>query len=74
MEITSPSLSHLPEMGFLRLADVLKLIPVSRTTWLDGVASGRYPSSVRISGNCVAYRIEDIRALIEKLGNPATRK
>jgi len=73
MEITSLP-SGLPEIGFVRLADVLKLIPVSRTTWLDGVVTGRYPTPVKISENCTAYRIEDIRALIEKLGKPAMQE
>jgi predicted DNA-binding transcriptional regulator AlpA len=29
--------------GFLRLPEVLKLIPVSKATWWAGVKTGRYP-------------------------------
>jgi len=56
----------LPDTGFLRLPQVLLLIPVSRSTWWAGVRSGRYPQPTRALGNRItAWRVEDIRALIE---------
>lgn len=55
----------LPETGFLRLPEVLKLYPVSRSTWWAGVRAGRYPQPVKIGERCTAWRAEDIRALIE---------
>ena len=42
------------------------LIPVSKTTWWEGVKSGRYPAAVKLSERCTAWRVEDIRALIDK--------
>jgi prophage regulatory protein len=65
--------SVIPETGFLRLPQIVgdrkagipALIPVSRSTWWDGVKAGRYPASVRIGQRAVAWRVEDIRALIE---------
>lgn len=33
----------LPETGFLRLADVLKLVPVCKTAWYNGIRSGDFP-------------------------------
>ena len=47
-----------------RLPTVLANIPVSRSHWLAGVASGRYPAPVRLSTRCVAWKSADIRALI----------
>jgi len=47
-----------------RLPAVLAKIPVSRSHWWAGVASGRYPAPVRLSTRCVAWRSSDIRALI----------
>lgn len=41
------------------------IVPVSRSTWWDGVASGRYPKPVKIGARATAWRVEDIRALIE---------
>ncbi|MDC8637047.1 AlpA family transcriptional regulator [Xanthomonas hortorum] len=59
---------QLPETGFLRLPEVLKLFPVSRSTWWAGVRDGRYPQPVKIGERCTAWRAEDIRALIEATG------
>lgn len=56
----------LPDTGFVRLPDVLRLIPVSRSTWWAGVRSGRYPQPTRALGRRItAWRAEDLRALIE---------
>jgi predicted DNA-binding transcriptional regulator AlpA len=56
----------LQETGFIRLRDVLKLIPVGKTSWWEGVRTGRYPQSVKLGPRTTAWRVEDIRALIEK--------
>ena len=61
------SVIALPETGYLRLPEVLKLIPVSKTTWWEGIKSGRYPKGIKLSERVTAWRAEDIRALIEKL-------
>lgn len=50
-----------------RLSTVLSHIPVSRSAWLAGVRAGRYPAPVRLSARCVAWRPEDIRALVASL-------
>jgi predicted DNA-binding transcriptional regulator AlpA len=55
----------LPETGFLRLPQVLNLIPVSKSTWWAGVRSGRYPKPVKLSVRCTAWRVEDLRSLID---------
>jgi prophage regulatory protein len=63
--------------GFYRLWDIIGnpklnikgIIPVSRSTWFAGVKSGRFPKSVKLSARCSAWRIEDIEALVIKLGN-----
>lgn len=59
----------LPEVGFLRLADVLKLIPVAKTAWYEGVREGRFPAPVKLTRRASGYRVEDIRALIDRLGS-----
>lgn len=57
----------LPETGFVRLPVVLHHIPVSKTTWWNGVKSGRYPQSVKLSAGVTTWRAEDIRDLIKKI-------
>ena len=58
----------LPEVGFLRLSDVLKLIPLSKSAWYRGIRSGEFPCPVKLGKRASAYRASDIRALIERLG------
>ena len=55
----------LPETGFVRLPQVLGVYPVSRSTWWDGVAKGKYPKPVKLSERITAWRVDDIRELIE---------
>lgn len=49
--------------SFLRLQQVLEIIPVSRATWYDGVKTGRYPASVKIGRRAVAWKRSDIDKL-----------
>ena len=53
--------------GFLRLPEVLALIPVSRSGWWAGIRSGRYPRGVKLGPRTTAWRTSDIRALAERL-------
>ncbi|BBJ23273.1 helix-turn-helix transcriptional regulator [Candidatus Nitrotoga sp. AM1P] len=68
-------MNHLPEVGYPRLSQIIgnpkakppipAVIPVSKSTWWEGVKSGRYPQPVRTLGRRItAWRVEDIRALI----------
>jgi predicted DNA-binding transcriptional regulator AlpA len=59
--------TSLPPTGFLRLHQIVPvLIPVGKTTWWQGVKAGRYPQPVRLGPRTTAWRVEDIRALIER--------
>jgi predicted DNA-binding transcriptional regulator AlpA len=61
---------------FLRLSQIIgdrkrgipPLIPVSKSTWWQGIRAGRYPSGVKLSERCTAWRRADIENLIERLG------
>lgn len=54
----------LPIPVYLRLHAVLKVYPVSKSTWWAGVKSGRYPAGVKLSTRVTAWRAEDIAALV----------
>ncbi len=62
-----------PEIGFLRMRDIIGdknnpgIIPVSRSSWYKGIAEGRYPKPVKLGERTSAWRIEDIRKLIDEL-------
>lgn len=71
--------SSLPATGFLRLPQIVgdpkadppipALIPVSKSTWWLGVRSGRFPSAVKLGPKTTVWRVEDIRALIERVAS-----
>ena len=64
-------MNELPKNGFLRLPEVLRFYPVSRAVWYAGMREGRFPRPVKLAERTVAWRAEDIKALIDKAGKPA---
>ena len=57
----------LPEVGFLRLPQVLQIIPVGKSTWWAGIQSGRFPKGIKLGPRTTAWRVEDIRQLLSEL-------
>jgi predicted DNA-binding transcriptional regulator AlpA len=55
---------QLPDL--LRLAMVLQLLPIGRSTFLAGVKQGIYPAP-RYLGHTPVWRREDIQRLIDSL-------
>lgn len=55
-----------PETGFLRLPDVLRVFPVSRSAWWQGVKEGRYPRAVKLGPRTTAWSAEAVRDLIQR--------
>jgi prophage regulatory protein len=51
----------------LRLPDVRRLFPVSKSCWYEGIAEGRYPRGVKLTTRAVAWRKSDIDALIQSI-------
>lgn len=57
-----------PETGLVRLSSILAPqgpIPVSKSTWWQGVRDGRFPKPQKLGARVTVWRVEDIRALIE---------
>ena len=54
--------------GFLRVKDIIAPngpIPVSRSTWWQGVKDGRFPKPLKLGERVTVWRTDDIRDLIE---------
>ena len=62
---------ELPVIGFLRLPQILEIIPVSKSAWWQGCKDGRFPKPVKLGPKTTAWRAEDIAALIERIGSPS---
>ena len=59
----------LPQEGFVRLNQVLKIVPFGKTKWWNGVKTGEFPAPVK-HGRCTLWRVSDIRKLIDEISNP----
>jgi prophage regulatory protein len=53
----------LPETGFVRIPTILKIFPIGKSTWWEGVKSGKYPKPVKLGLRTTAWKVEDIKAL-----------
>lgn len=58
-------ITPLPEIGFIRLKQVLTLIRVSKATWYRGIKTGAHPKPYQLKSGVKAYDVADIRAYIE---------
>jgi prophage regulatory protein len=66
----------LPETGYVRLPQIVGnpkaeppvpgIIPIGKSSWWAGVKAGRYPAGVKLGKRTTAWRVEDIRALMEQ--------
>ena len=61
--------TNIPTTGFLRLPQVLALIPISKSVWWEGCKTGRFPKPVKLGPRTTAWRAEDIAALVASLSN-----
>jgi prophage regulatory protein len=69
-------MSQIPDAGYVRLAQIIgnrrskppvpPIIPVSKSTWWEGVRAGRFPKPVKLGPRITVWRAEDIRAMIDK--------
>tara|TARA_R110000787_G_scaffold263382_2_gene369168 strand:- start:7440 stop:7655 length:216 start_codon:yes stop_codon:yes gene_type:complete len=58
-----------PRTGLVRLRSILAPegpIPVSKSTWWQGVKDGRFPKPKKLGKGTTVWRAEDIRALYEE--------
>ena len=58
----------LPDIGFVRVPTILEVLPISRAGWWQGVKDGKYPAGIKLGPRTTVWRVEDISALIKKLG------
>ena len=59
-------ISPLTKECFFRLPQLLAGIPGSKTQFWEGIKTGKYPSPIKLGPRTTAWRVEDIRGLIER--------
>lgn len=60
--------TNFPQDGLVRLSQILAPkgpIPVSKSTWWQGVKEGRFPKPQKLGPRTTVWKVEDIRALFE---------
>ena len=65
----SQHLFPIPNYGFLRLPQVLAVIPISKSAWWEGCRTGRFPKPVKLGPRTTVWKAEDIAELINRIGN-----
>lgn len=55
-----------PETGFVRLPQVLAVLPISRSTWWAWIKEGKAPAGIKLSPRITAWRVEDIKQHLEQ--------
>jgi len=60
--------TSIPTTGFLRLSQVLTIVPISKSAWWAGCKTGRFPKPVKLGPRTTAWKAEDIAALVKQLG------
>ena len=63
--------TSIPTTGFLRLPQVLNIVPISKSAWWEGCKTGRFPKPVKLGLRTTAWKAEDIAALVKQLGGEA---
>ena len=64
---------------FLRLKQIIgdpkaeppiqPILPISKSSWWDGVKTGRFPKAIKIGANTTVWREDEIRSLVDKLAD-----
>ena len=57
----------LPSVGYVRLPQILEIFPISKSSWWEGCRNGVFPKPVKLGSRTSAWRVEDIRALMERI-------
>lgn len=71
-------MSAFPLTGYVRLAQICgnpkasppipAFLPIGKSTWYEGIRTGRFPKPSKLGPRVSMWRAEDIRRLVEKEG------
>jgi len=55
----------LPSAGYIRMNDLTKIIPLVASSIWRMVKKGTFPKPVKLSENCTAWKVEEVRAWLD---------
>jgi prophage regulatory protein len=53
--------------ALMKLPQVLAHMQVSRSGWLEGVRTGKYPKPVKLSTRRIAWKVSELKAFVDSL-------
>ena len=53
--------------SILRLPQVLKIVPISKSAWWQGCKDGRYPKPIKLGPRTTVWKASDIAAFMRQL-------
>jgi predicted DNA-binding transcriptional regulator AlpA len=56
-----------PASGFLRISQILALVPIGKSTWWRWVAEGKAPKPLKLGAKTTVWDAEEIAAFLEKM-------
>ena len=60
--------SALPAEGFVRIPQILQVLPISRSGFWAKVKAGEFPAPVKLSPRVTAWPVGAVRAYLESQG------
>ena len=70
-------MNELPTTGYLRLSQILgnrktnppitPLIPIGKSSWWEGVKTGRFPKPLKLGPRITVWRVEDILSTVSNI-------
>lgn len=61
------NVAPLPQEGFVRLPQVLHVLGIGKTTFWEGIKTGRFPAPIKLGPRTAVWKVEEIRGLIRSI-------
>jgi predicted DNA-binding transcriptional regulator AlpA len=61
--------NQLPETGFVRLPQILAVLPIGKSTFWRWVANGKVSRGVKLGPRTTAWKVEEIRQLMDSFND-----
>lgn len=67
-------LNNLSQSAYIRLPEILNLLPIGRSTWWLWVATGKAPKGIKLGAKTTAWKLADIQKLLDDLSKEGSQQ
>lgn len=68
------ALNNLSQSAYIRLPEILNLLPIGRSTWWLWVATGKAPKGIKLGAKTTAWKLSDIQKLLDDLSKEGSEQ